>query len=111
MSDHFGHAKCFTIVDIDEGRVSGTEVMQNPPHASGGCMAPVNLLKGKGVSAIIVGGMGARPLMGFRQVGIQVVAGASGKVGDIVDAYLAGKLRPAGEEIICGHSKDGGCSH
>jgi predicted Fe-Mo cluster-binding NifX family protein len=35
-------------------------------------MVPVNLLAQHKVNALVVGGIGMRPLMGFRQVGINV---------------------------------------
>ena len=111
MSAHFGHADNFTLVDVEGGKIEGTSVLPNPPHTQGGCMAPVSLLKENGVDAIIVGGLGARPLLGFRQVGIRVMAGAAGSVESVVKSYLAGKLAAAGEDVVCGHSTAGECHH
>lgn len=111
MSAHFGHADMFTLVDISAGKIAGTTLLGNPPHTQGGCMAPVMLLKESGVNAVIVGGLGARPMMGFQQAGIRVIAGAEGSVESVVKAYLAGKLAVAGDDIICGHSKTGECHH
>ncbi|MDO9537868.1 MAG: NifB/NifX family molybdenum-iron cluster-binding protein [Thermoplasmata archaeon] len=111
MSGHFGHADNFTLVDIQGKSIAGTTVLENPPHSQGGCMAPVMLLKNNGVQAIIVGGLGQRPLMGFQQAGIQVIAGATGNVESLIQAYLDGKLSQAGDDVVCGHSKDGGCEH
>ena len=51
------------------------EVLQNAPHTEGGCMAPVLVLAEHNVDAIVVQGIGGRPLMGFNQVGITVLAG------------------------------------
>ena len=51
------------------------EVLQNAPHTEGGCMAPVLVLAEHNVDAIVVQGIGGRPLMGFNQVGIPVLAG------------------------------------
>ncbi|MFO7619605.1 MAG: NifB/NifX family molybdenum-iron cluster-binding protein [Thermoplasmata archaeon] len=111
MSSHFGHADNFTLIEIAGKDIVSTAVLPNIPHTQGGCMAPVNLLKENGVDTIIVGGLGARPLMGFRQVGIRVMAGASGTVGNTIKAYMEGRLRQAGEDVVCGHSKTGNCSH
>lgn len=111
LSNHFGHAETFTLVEIAGKDIVSTSVISNPPHTQGGCMAPVHLLKENGVDAIIVGGLGARPLMGFAQVGIRVMTGASGPVEKVVAAYLAGELRQAGDDVVCGHSKTGGCTH
>jgi predicted Fe-Mo cluster-binding NifX family protein len=111
LSSHFGHTPELTLVDLEGKNISGNSVLQNPPHTKGGCMAPVNLLKENKVDVIIVGGLGARPLMGFNQVGIRVMAGASGSAGSAVTAYLEGKLKQAGDDVVCGHSKTGDCEH
>ena len=104
-SAHFGHCDVFTLVDIADGKIKEVSTVKNIPHEQGGCMAPVNFLKSNGVNAVMVGGIGMRPLMGFGQVGIQVYAGAVGAVSFIVEEYLAGNLLPAGEQDVCGHSK------
>jgi predicted Fe-Mo cluster-binding NifX family protein len=71
-SDHFGHCDIFTIIDIREGAIAAVHEMVNSGHAPGGCMAPVALLRHRGVEAIVVGGIGARPLQGFSEAGIAV---------------------------------------
>jgi predicted Fe-Mo cluster-binding NifX family protein len=71
-SGHFGHCDCFTLIDIEDGDVVSVEIVDNPPHVSGGCLQPVNLLAGHGVTALVVAGMGARPLAGFNDAGIEV---------------------------------------
>ena len=54
-------------------------------------MAPVNHLAQNGVQVLIAGGMGMRPLMGFNQVGIDVLYGNGAQtVGDAVEAFLNG---------------------
>ena len=74
-SGHFGRCDCFTLVDVVDGKVGEVEVLQNAPHVEGGCMAPVLVLAEHNVNAIVVDGIGGRPLMGFNQVGIAVLAG------------------------------------
>jgi len=66
-------------------------------------MAPVNHLSQNGVQALIAGGMGMRPLMGFKQVGIDVYYGAEApSVGAAVQAFLQGQLPPFSTEFTCG---------
>ncbi len=94
-SDHFGHCDIFTLIDIEEGKVAQISTVDNVEHGAGGCMEPVGMLKEQGVDAIVVGGMGARPLAGFSQVGIDVYFAARDafqKVEDVVAGYLANKL-------------------
>ena len=37
-SDHFGHFKQFTLVAIENGKVSGVTSLVNDPHEVGGCL-------------------------------------------------------------------------
>lgn len=69
---HFGHCDVFTFVDVENGEIKEVTTLSNLEHAQGGCMVPVNLLADNRVNALVVGGIGMRPLMGFRQVGIDV---------------------------------------
>jgi len=71
-SDHFGHCDLFTLIKIKDGAVAEVTTVSNQEHGAGGCMIPVQFLKGQNVDAIIVGGIGARPLQGFNEVGIDV---------------------------------------
>jgi len=102
-SGHFGRCACFTLVDVVDGRVGMVEVLRNAPHTDGGCMAPVLVLAEHGVDAIVVDGIGGRPLMGFQQVGIAVLAGRGADVTATVDAYIAGGLPLVGFEGACQH--------
>ncbi len=101
---HFGRAACFTLVDITHaGEVGEVEVLENAPHTEGGCMAPVLVLAENNVNAIVVQGIGGRPLMGFEQVGIAVLQGVGGQVRESVDALLDGGLPQFTAEHACGH--------
>jgi len=104
VSMHFGHAQYFCLVDVDESsnKVLKHEIIDNIPHSEGGCMMPVNLLKQKSANAIVVGGIGGRPLMGFQQVGITVIHNDNpqARVKDLV-ADLA--RLPVLNESSCNH--------
>jgi predicted Fe-Mo cluster-binding NifX family protein len=102
-SGHFGHCDVFTLVKVESGQVKDVSVVDNPPHTEGGCQSVVNLLHGTGADAIIVGGMGFRPLMGFKQVGIQVFYEPyQEKVGAAVESYLQGRLSLMSDDQVCG---------
>jgi predicted Fe-Mo cluster-binding NifX family protein len=102
-SGHFGRCACFTMVDVIDGRVGSVEVLHNAPHVEGGCMAPVLVLAENNVDAIVVDGIGGRPLMGFNQVGIAVHAGYGPDVKTTVAAYIKGELPMVGLEGACQH--------
>ena len=102
-SGHFGRCECFTMVDVVDGKVGDVEVLVNAPHVEGGCMAPVLALAEHNVDAIVVDGIGGRPLMGFNQVGIEVLAGTGADVQTAVAAYIQGILPVVGLEGACRH--------
>ena len=106
-SGHFGHCDVFTLVDVEGGEIVEVTTVPNHAHAQGGCMGPVNLLAGHKVNALIVGGIGMRPLMGFRQVGINVYYDtACTGIRTVVQDLIAGKLSLIGEDQVCqGHEE------
>ena len=103
MGMHFGHCDIYTIVRVADGAVKEVSTLPNVPHQQGGCLAPVQHLASHGVTKLLAGGMGMRPLMGFQQAGVDVYyAGNFPTVGQAVDAFLAGKLPAFSTEFTCG---------
>lgn len=100
---HFGHCDVFTCIDTEDGEITEVSTIQNEEHVQGGCMVPVNLLASHNVNALIVGGIGMRPLMGFRQVGIDVYHDAERiDIRPVVEDMLAGKLAMISDDQVCG---------
>jgi len=102
-SGHFGHCDCFTLVEIVDGAIAVVRIVENPSHEEGGCLRPVNLLASLGVHALIVAGMGARPLSGFEAAGIKVFfEDATPGIGEAVQLVLAGDLTVMDSRHVCG---------
>jgi len=102
-SGHFGHCDVFTFVDVEGGEVKQVTTIPNGGHEQGGCMVPVNLLASHNVKALIVGGIGMRPLMGFKQVGVDVFYDATRQqIRPVVEDLIAGKLQMIGDDQVCG---------
>lgn len=102
-SGHFGHCDVFTLVDVENGVIKEVSTVPNQSHVQGGCMVPVNLLAGHKVNALIVGGIGMRPLMGFRQAGIDVFHEENRPdIRPVVEDLIAGKLPLIGDDQVCG---------
>ena len=100
---HFGHCDVFTFIDAEDGEIKAVTTLDNKEHVQGGCMVPVNLLADNNVTALIVGGIGMRPLMGFRQVGIDVYHDAERQdIQPVVEDLLAGKLELIANDQVCG---------
>jgi predicted Fe-Mo cluster-binding NifX family protein len=111
-SAHFGHCDFFTLVNIKKGKISDIYILPNLPHEQGGCLAPVNYLSQNSVKALIAGGMGMRPLVGFQSAGIDVYHNNGlRKVLDVVTAFVDGKLQKFGTENTCGGGSHGGENH
>ena len=103
ISDHFGHCGAFTLVKIENGEIGEVSILENEGHEQGGCLAPVQFLKGHGVEVLLAGGMGPRPLSGFQQAGIAVhFKDSAESVRDAVDLFIGGGCPAFGEAQTCG---------
>ncbi len=112
-SDHFGHCDLFTVVDLDDNSgITGVEMVENSGHEAGGCLVPVQILQDAEVDAIVVAGMGMRPMMGFNQVGITVYFADLNRIPEVrsaVDNLRAGNLPVMRGDQACQGS--GNCQH
>ena len=107
-SAHFGHCDVYTLARVENGAVSDVRVLPNSGHEHGNCLQPVQELAQQGVSALLAGGMGMRPLSARQAAGVTVYHNAGqATVGDALKAFAAGKLQPFGTERLC----KGGCNH
>ena len=103
-SEHFGHCDVFTVIEVNGTVIETVELVANVSHAQGGCTAPVRLLKNAGVEAVIVAGLGARPMEGFSSAGIHVYFAASStnmNVSDVVHKFIDGKLPQMQPTQLC----------
>ena len=102
-SGHFGHCDVFTFIDVENGEIKKVSTIQNQEHVQGGCMVPVNLLASHNVKALVVGGIGMRPLMGFKQAGIDVYHDSERpEIKPVVEDLIAGKLPEISDDEVCG---------
>ncbi len=102
-SGHFGHCDVFTLVDVENSKIKDVLILENQEHVQGGCMVPVNLLAENRVNALVVGGIGMRPLMGFKQMGIQVFHDdLRPEIKPVVEDLIAGKLYEIRNDQVCG---------
>ncbi len=90
--EHFGHAPAFLIIDILEGEIVSMKTVDNAymdEHTPG---SVPSFLAELGVNVLICRGVGRRALLFFDQLGIEVIRGASGKVRDVIEEYISGRL-------------------
>ncbi len=96
VSSHFGRCPTYTIVEIENGQILTREEIDNPGHQPG--FLPEFLYQ-RGVTDIICGGMGPRAQSLFGERGINTFLGVSGKVDEVIKAFVEGKLKPG--ESLC----------
>ena len=100
VSEHFGSAPLFMIVDTDSAACRAV-ANHNAHHAHGMCM-PLNSLQGERLDGIVVGGIGAGALFKLQAAGLQVYLSRCRTVADTVAAYKAGELQTVEPGMACG---------
>ena len=108
ISQHFGRCPYYLIVEVEGLEIAKSESVNNPyynSHAPG--MVP-QFINEQGVNVMIAGGMGPMAIDMFTGLGIEVVSGAVGNVGNVLQAYLKGEI--TGVEP-CQHDHPGGHNH
>jgi len=98
VASHFGRCEEYTVYEINDGEIVGKETLPNPGHGPG--IIP-NYLAEHNVTTIIAGGMGPRAQTFFSQLGIQPIIGVQGEVESVIQAFLAGEIKPG--ENVCDH--------
>lgn len=96
VSAHFGRCPSFTILDIEDGKVTKRSELANPGHQPG--FIP-QFLHEKGVECIVAGGMGMRATSFFEEYGIKAIVGVSGEIDDVIEQFKKGALK--GGESMC----------
>ena len=96
VSAHFGRCPTFSIAEIGEGKILKVEEINNPGHQP--AFLP-NFLAECGVKYIICGGMGRRAQNLFAEKEITPIVGVTGKVTEVIEKFVQGKLE--GGESLC----------
>ena len=104
---HFGHTEQFKVYDIEDGKISGTEVVSTNGNGHG---ALAGFLTGQDVDTLICGGIGAGAQNALAGVGIRLYGGVSGSADEAVNALLAGNL-VFNPDVHCDHHGHGEGHH
>lgn len=89
ICQHFGHTPAFKLYEIENGSVTGAQVMDTCGSGHG---ALAGLLASWGVEALICGGIGGGARIALAEAGIRVFGGVSGDPDAAVEALLSGSL-------------------
>ena len=103
VSEHFGRCPDFTIVEIEKNKVIGKQVIKNPGHMTG--FLP-KFLKKQGVDYVLAGGAGFRAKQFFEEFGIKLITGIQGKIDEVIERFVQGKIEQG--EDFCSPGKGKG---
>lgn len=99
LSNHFGHAEYFEIIDTDNGTIIATARLMAPVHEHG--KLP-KWIADKGVTHIITGGIGQKAIARLQELNITMIYGVENEEPEIlVQKFLANKLQPGMN--LCDH--------
>lgn len=103
---HFGRTETFKVYEVEEQEILSSEIIGSNGSGHG---ALAGVLAQSGIDVLICGGIGGGAQMALSDVGIEVCAGASGNVDDVIKAFLAGELVSSG--VNCNHHGEGHTCH
>jgi predicted Fe-Mo cluster-binding NifX family protein len=93
LSEHFGRAPYFIVVDLDEdGNVLSVQTLRNLGEHFGGVGRPAENILRLRPNAIITYGMGPRALSIFQSARIAVLRANANIVKEVLEAYRRGLL-------------------
>ncbi|HDI74561.1 MAG: dinitrogenase iron-molybdenum cofactor [Thermoprotei archaeon] len=87
IEEHFGRAKYFTLIEIEDNRISSVEVVENPLKEHFPGELP-RFLKKLGVEVVVVERIGPRAKSFFESLNIKVLEGHRGRVKEIIEKLL-----------------------
>lgn len=100
---HFGKAKFYTVVTLNDGTIIDVEGIENPGHTTGGCGNAVSNIMDLKPDALIVSGIGGKPAQGFADAGLALYFDQeSSIVKESVVLFSEGKLQKSQGEGTCG---------
>lgn len=110
VDGHFGNCEYYSIFTLnDEYKIKDMELFTAPQGC--GCKSNIApILAEKGVSLMLAGNMGLGAINVLQSNDIEVLRGCDGKVSEVMNQYLNGKLNDSGESCS-DHNQHGGEGH
>jgi len=69
---HFGKAKFYTIITLEDEKIADVEVIENSGHGIGACGSAVSNIMALKPDALVVSGIGSSPAQGFAKARLDV---------------------------------------
>ena len=105
LCGHFGHCDSFTFAEINPETNEILSIEERVPEEGISCQS-ASWISEQGVSKVLAGGMGGRPMMMFAMNGVEVVAGCPElPIREVLEKYMANSLE-TGENACGGEGHD-----
>ena len=99
---HFGKAKFYTVVTLEDGTIVDVEGVENQGHSGGACGNAVTNIMSLHPDVLIVSGIGASPAKGFADAGLDLYFDQnSPTIEKSIERFLAGKLEKSAGKGTC----------
>ncbi len=99
---HFGKAKYYTMITLQDGVITEVECVANPGHSGGACGNAVANIMALKPDALIVSGIGGSPAQGFAKAGLALYADQDSLiVQESVKLFISGDLKQIGTGGTC----------
>lgn len=105
VAHHFGRCPFYTVITVKDGSIASAESLANPFYNAHQPGQIPQFVHAQNAQVMIAGGMGARAVQFFAELGIEAVTGAAGTVRQTIDSYLSGQL--SGTESCSGGKEHG----
>ena len=107
---HFGHSERFKLYDVEDGKITGEQVVDTNGSGHG---ALAGFLQAAKADALICGGIGMGAQMALADAGIKLYAGVRGSADAAAKSLASGTLEydPDAHCDHHGHHHDGDCGH
>ena len=103
VDPQFGRAPRLLLHDTETGAVRVVENTQNMNAPQGAGIQTAQTVARLGAGCVITGHCGPKAFRALAAAGVAVVTGASGPAREAVEAYRAGRLKPAASADVEGH--------
>lgn len=103
VDQRFGRAAKFIVCDSESDAVEVVDNKCNLEAAQGAGIQSAQTVSKLGVEYVLTGHCGPKAFRTLRAAGIQVITGVSGTVGEVLEKFKRGELKPAGDADVDGH--------
>ena len=95
IDPRFGRASLFLVIDTETGTIEAVDNKQNLQAAQGAGIQAAETVVEQGAEVAITGHCGPNAFRTLSAGGVKIIIGAAGTVGEVVEKFKAGELRPA----------------